>query len=62
MNLQKLSISILIVICSFCANAQSLYFHHLTIKDGLPHNKINSIVEDKYGFIWIACAGMMAIR
>jgi signal transduction histidine kinase/ligand-binding sensor domain-containing protein/DNA-binding response OmpR family regulator len=33
---------------------QPLYFHHLTVDNGLPHNTIGSFVEDKYGFIWIA--------
>ena len=32
---------------------QDFYFHHLTVNKGLPHNTINAITEDKYGFIWI---------
>jgi len=31
-----------------------LYFKHLSIEDGLSGNIIISIVEDSYGFIWIA--------
>ena len=33
---------------------QDFYFHHLTVNNGLPHNTISAITEDKYGFIWIA--------
>lgn len=35
-------------------HGQPLYFHHLTVDNGLPHNMVNSLTEDKYGFIWIA--------
>lgn len=42
------------MICLFSLKGQALYFHHLTVDDGLPHNTITSFVEDKYGFIWIA--------
>ncbi len=35
-------------------HGQPLYFHHLTVDNGLPHNMVNSLVEDKYGFMWIA--------
>ena len=29
-------------------------FRHLTVDDGLQGRRVNSIVEDKEGFIWIA--------
>lgn len=40
----------------FCvlAKAQpSLYFDKLTSENGLSHNKVNCIIEDRRGFIWI---------
>ncbi len=32
---------------------QALRFRHLTIADGLSHNAITSIVQDRQGFMWI---------
>src|ERR1044072_2334523 len=32
--------------------AQKLKFEYLTVKDGLPQNTVQSIVKDKYGFMW----------
>ena len=29
-------------------------FRYITIDNGLSHNRVNSICEDKYGYIWIA--------
>ncbi|HHB51591.1 MAG TPA: two component regulator propeller domain protein, partial [Saprospiraceae bacterium] len=31
----------------------NLYFDHLTIKEGLSHNTVNCVIQDKYGYIWI---------
>jgi len=31
-----------------------LYFDHLTIKDGLSHNTVYDIIQDQYGYIWVA--------
>src|SRR5688572_15208665 len=44
-----------LVCCSFLVQAQepSLYFEKLTTQDGLSHNKINCIIQDRRGFIWI---------
>src|ERR1044072_8366484 len=33
--------------------AQKLSFEYLTVKDGLAQNTVQSIVKDKYGFMWI---------
>src|SRR6056297_1128784 len=27
-------------------------FEHITIEDGLPHSKINTIYQDHHGYIW----------
>lgn len=37
----------------FFSSAQSLQFHNLTMADGLSHSVIQTIGQDKYGFIWI---------
>lgn len=34
-------------------HSQSLTFNHLTVKDGLSNNEVNSIIQDKTGFIWM---------
>ncbi len=47
---------LLFVLCvCFPAAAQepSLYFEKITIQDGLSHNKVNCIIQDQRGFIWI---------
>ncbi len=31
---------------------QSLKFKHLTVKDGLSNNKVNTVIQDQYGFMW----------
>ena len=31
----------------------AMYFQNLNEKHGLPHNKVNAIIEDDLGFIWI---------
>ncbi len=30
------------------------YFKHINSRDGLPHNAVNSVIQDKTGFIWFA--------
>ena len=51
---------LLVFICNFLFLAVSIYsqteqfrFTHLTNDDGLSQNKVNAIVQDAYGFIWI---------
>lgn len=41
---------------SLCLHGQQLYFHRLTVDDGLPHNTVNAFAQDKNGFMWIASA------
>jgi signal transduction histidine kinase/ligand-binding sensor domain-containing protein/DNA-binding response OmpR family regulator len=42
------------MLCSFSANAQhKIKFTHLTTDDGLSQSTAQSILKDKYGFIWI---------
>ena len=35
------------------AQEQSLYFEKLTVQNGLSHNKVNCIIQDKRGFTWL---------
>ena len=46
-----------IVACSFVPylRAQEPLSQRLTFANGLPSNAVYSILEDKKGFIWIAC-------
>ncbi len=46
-----LAISVLI---SAAGNAQNLSFKHFTTIHGLSNNKINDIIQDRSGFIWLA--------
>ena len=53
-------ISFLLIVMTAVTQAYSIpepntaHIKVLSVNDGLPDNSINDIVEDKYGFIWIA--------
>lgn len=53
MYLKVVFIALTLCLSLLPLQGQDLYFHHLTVNNGLPHNTINAITEDKYGFIWI---------
>jgi len=36
-----------------CAQPSTLYFEKINTGNGLSHNKVNCILQDKRGFIWI---------
>jgi len=40
--------------------SSDLNFEHLTTRDGLPGDFIEDIIQDHYGFIWLACRGGLA--
>jgi ligand-binding sensor domain-containing protein len=44
---------ILISVLKVNALPKNIHFKHLTINDGLSHSWIHSIIQDKYGFIWV---------
>ncbi len=46
--------SFLFVPLLFSQEKESLYFSNLRQEDGLPSNMINSVVQDKLGFMWIS--------
>ena len=35
------------------AQAPSLYFSRITTQNGLSHNKVNCILQDQRGFMWM---------
>ncbi|MEN8222651.1 MAG: two-component regulator propeller domain-containing protein, partial [Acidobacteriota bacterium] len=49
---------LLIVLILFSGTLRSVdlnfYFKHINNRDGLPHNSVNSVIQDKTGFIWFA--------
>ncbi|MFL1013091.1 hybrid sensor histidine kinase/response regulator transcription factor [Flavisericum labens] len=47
------------IIISFCAaysvrGQQDFSIEHFLVEDGLPHNTVSQIIQDKKGFIWLA--------
>src|SRR5215470_6687933 len=34
--------------------ARPLYFEHLTVREGLSHNTVMSIMQDSQGYLWLA--------
>jgi ligand-binding sensor domain-containing protein len=53
----RLFFNTILIIClgligSTNSYAQSITFNHLTVEDGLSNNKVNTITQDKTGFIW----------
>ena len=36
------------------ASEKKFYFRHLDTRNGLSHNSVHKILQDRYGFIWIA--------
>ncbi len=43
--------------CTINASDNQFFFRSLDSKDGLSENRINSIYQDKKGFIWIGTDG-----
>ena len=47
---------LLLFFCAFNflhAQEPSLYFEKIAVQDGLSHNKVNCIIQDKRGFMWL---------
>ncbi len=45
---------VLCLVAALAMMADDMRFVHLTVKDGLSHNQINSIFRDSQGFMWFA--------
>ena len=46
-------IVISIIPCLMDAQSQNIRFKHLTTNDGLSQSWVHSVIQDKYGFMWI---------
>lgn len=53
--------TILACLLALLLQAQSLKFHQLTVKDGLPHNCVIALGEDRQGNIWVSTLGGISI-
>lgn len=40
--------------------SQDIKFTHLSIEDGLPHNNVRTILQDRHGFMWFGTADGLA--
>jgi len=59
MSVRKLSTLFIFIIAACYSSAQSTYhFRHLTMNDGITEPKVSSIVQDKYGTIWLGSIGL----
>ncbi|QNL52537.1 histidine kinase [Olivibacter sp. SDN3] len=45
------------MLASFQASGTHYYFKHYQVDDGLLHNNVTSIIQDKLGFIWVGTRG-----
>jgi signal transduction histidine kinase/ligand-binding sensor domain-containing protein/DNA-binding response OmpR family regulator len=52
LNSKALFIFYLCTIGLASSYAQTITFKHLTVENGLSNNKVNTIIQDKAGFIW----------
>ena len=54
MKMRLIVFFVLLIIGQFFdAQAPSLYFNRITAQNGLSHNKVNCILQDQRGFIWM---------
>lgn len=53
---KSLIINLILFVCLSLSEifGQSIRFNQLTVEDGLSNNIVNSVIQDKYGFMWFA--------
>lgn len=52
--MKYLSVILCLFISTFCFTQQEDFkFDHITIRDGLAHNSILSLLQDRFGYLWI---------
>lgn len=51
-NLKKILLLLFLISGNLVLTAQKRNFEYLTVKEGLSQNTVQSIVKDKYGFMW----------
>lgn len=51
----KIRVLLVLLVITYCADAQqpALYFERITVQNGLSHNKVNCILQDQRGFVWM---------
>ncbi len=50
----RLLIFCLLLIHSASLSSQQFYFARYTLNDGLPHSRVNDIIQGKQGYLWMA--------
>jgi signal transduction histidine kinase/ligand-binding sensor domain-containing protein/DNA-binding response OmpR family regulator len=45
-------ILLVILLVSHSLIGQTINFNHITVENGLSNNDVNTLIQDKYGFIW----------
>ncbi|MGE0560857.1 MAG: two-component regulator propeller domain-containing protein [Flavobacteriales bacterium] len=45
------------VLCSFQTQSQTYNFQFFNVQEGLPQSKVNALLQDSRGFLWIGTAG-----
>src|SRR5688500_11583496 len=53
MNHLKLLLIVLCFSSNTLSQSPALYFEKINVQNGLSHNKVNCILQDKRGFIWL---------
>ncbi|MBD3224095.1 MAG: hypothetical protein GF313_05160 [Caldithrix sp.] len=56
----KTFLFLLVIITATLAQEQNIKFTHLTMKDGLPDNRVHDIQKDSKGFMWFATSNGLA--
>src|SRR5687767_9416421 len=54
--MNRLASSLVVLLLAWCtisAQQPALYFEKLTTENGLSHNKVNCVLQDHRGFIWL---------
>ena len=49
----KITLALVFFFVSVAAQSSFLYFDKINTDNGLSHNKVNAILQDARGFIWI---------
>src|SRR5574344_1410572 len=57
-NLLLYTLFIILFLCSHSLQAQSVY--HISTDNGLPNNYVRGVIQDKYGYIWMATTSGLA--
>ena len=59
--IMKKLLTVILTLLTLTTSAQTLHFHQLTVKDGLPRNSVITLAQDAKGDIWVATHGGLCI-